>query len=283
MGAVGRNVFFEEALESVLEQTFNEFHKLTGRRYSRLTQHQLERAETVFIVEGAAVETAITVADSLPETGVIGVSCMRPFPAQQLRAALKDKPNIIVLERLLPAPGAETPLLREIRQSLTSPSSLLHSVSYGIGGAPLRVADLALLPSSVSRDKSTTLHLGIDFEAETTHPKRQVLLDQLKRAYPDIAEAGLRAKDDALDTDSEGTISIAVLRSGTTGHAHLAQDVANILHRVEQGTVRSRAGLSRGTWGGHEADFLIHSTKSVLWMPIHCIDFATAPGYLYPV
>ena len=263
MGASGRKLYFEEALVSVLEQTFEAFYKLTGRLYGSLTLHRLERTETVFIVQGAAVETAMTVADSLPDTGVIGITCMRPFPAQELRTALKDKVNIVVLERLLAPPGAETPLLREIRRC-SSPGSLLHSIYYGVGGAPLRAADLALVPSSLSTKNPVTLHLGMDFETATSHPKRQVLHDQIKRAYPDIAGTGLRAQDDSPDANSAGTISIAVLRSIATGHARITQDVGSILNQINLGTVRSRPGLSREIWGAHGVDFLIHSTVDLV-------------------
>ena len=268
MGAAGKNVYFEEALVAVLEQTFAEFYKITGRQYGRLTQNKLERAQTVFVAQGAAVETAIAVADSLPDslpkTGVIGLTCMRPFPAEELASLLNGKANIVVLERLLPAPGAETPLLREFRRLPGSLSSVLHSVRYGIGGAPLRAIDLALVPSSVSKVKTATLHLGMDFEADTLHPKRQVLQDQLKRAYPNVAETGLRSKDGSPDAVVEGTISLAILRSGASGHDQITQNVASILHQVNGGTVRSRPWLSQGAWGEQGSDFLLHSNVDLV-------------------
>ena len=278
-GALARNLFFEDRLAETLKDVFDEFKRLTGRQYQNLSTYKVDGAQTVFVAQGAAVETAITVADSQAKTqaqiGVIGVTSLRPFPLAELKSALKGKPKIAVLERILPAPGAETPLLREIRHALEdSQASTIHSIRYGIGGASFTAADLAIVPSflaerSLTDSQAESIHLGIDFEADASNPKRQVLYDQLMRAYPDIATTGLCARDvgegvASLESASEGTVSIAIQRAQASGYKSLLADVSDILHKINGGTVRSRYWLSQGSWSDQGADFLIHSNSDLV-------------------
>jgi pyruvate-ferredoxin/flavodoxin oxidoreductase len=277
MGAAATTAYFEQALGATLELAFQEFARLSGRRYGGLGTVNLDGADSVLILQGAACEVAAAVSAALPKTGVLGIRSLRPFPDQLLMQSLKGKQNLIVLERLSPPPGTGPPLLREIVQSLTRTRSMearrielprVHSVFYGIGGAPLRAADLALLPTHLRRQEPSTIHLGIDFDAHSSHPKRQVLLHELKRAYPEAVNSGLRASDGLPRIAGKGTISMAVK---STGSRRLMADVASILHRILAGAVRIRS---------HDgADFLIHSTTGVrdagddVALDIACADF----------
>ena len=278
VGATGRALYFDVALGDILQSAFDDFANLTGRQYQAIKTHGLARADTVFIVQGAAFETVVSVSDTLQKTGVLGVTSLRPFPDQLLTKYLKGKSCVIVLERLIPSPGEDSPLLRDVRQSLSRAVEKggldgatlppLKSVQYGIGGAKLRAADLAMVPSAIGEKNSATLHIGIDFSAQASHPKRQVLLDEIKRAYPEIMSTGVRAKQATLELAGEKTVSIAIQRTYSDGCHGVVADVAEILYQIKNGTVRTRSAfpqdeLAQKTWLEQAADFLIYSNSSV--------------------
>ncbi len=286
MGAAGTAVFFEEALDAALESAFARFAEISGRRYNCVSSCNLDRADTVLVLQGASCEVAAAACRGMHRTGVVGITSLRPFPAQFLRQSLEGKTNVIVLERLSPAPGLQPPLLTEIHQSLMRATaapgargqslSVLHSAVYGVGGAPLRTADLALIPSHLRDTSPGTLHLGIDFEADTSHPKRQVLTHELRRAYSDIVNAGLRATDVPRDIAQDGTVSVAVQAGRGVRHTELARDTAHILYDIMGGTVRSRSGRAI-------AESLTHSTTEIVdpgddaTLDVACVAIADIP------
>jgi len=277
-GATGKSLYFDDGLDEILSRTFEDFARLSGRQYHAVSSHGSEKADTLYVVQGAASETVASASTLMRGAGIVSIVSLRPFPDQLLMQHLKGKSNVIVLERLLPPPGVDSPLMAEVRQSLErafegpggkKQMPMLHSVRYGLGGAPLRVADLALVASSLDKDKSSTIDLGIEFGADASHPKRQALLDEITRAYPQAVTAGLKAKELANENAGEGTVSVAVQRVFADGYQHIIPGVAGILHQVENGTVRTRAAFSEAAssqeqWRQPGVDSLLHSTGAVV-------------------
>ena len=63
-----------------------------------------------------------------------------------------------------------------------------------VGRRSVRVADLAELCTRQDLPAAVPLFLGVSFdEPAAAEPKREVLLDALRRAYPDVAARGVRA------------------------------------------------------------------------------------------
>ena len=222
LGAAGRTLFFDASVGDSLANSFERFAKLTGRHYAPIKHHG--DSDLVFVVQGAAVETAMTVADHLRagpkiHAGVLDITTLRPFPGEQIAQALKGCSDVVVLERHQVPLGTEPPLLREIRSALekagdtekTGVKSMLshapptcHSVIYGLGGLPLRAADLAAIPDRLEKKVSAQFFLGLDFDSRVDrYPKRRVLLDRLERAYPNIARHGLRDNAGPLKNHSD--------------------------------------------------------------------------------
>lgn len=292
LGALANQPFFDAYLDACLEASFDQFEKLTGRLHRAISTHGCEKAEVVLLAQGAAVEPLTLVAGYLrnkekERIGVIGVHCLRPFPERELLACLKGKKTVAVMERLAKPLAGDPPLLREIRACLGraientkfskgGSAAITHgdtphccSVSYGLGGSPLRVSDMIALSSRLSTlahsENSSWLALGIDFQNDVgNHPKRQVLLDALARAYPGIEKLGLRSNNPAPDIRGDQSLSIALKRISGLGYESLHFDISTLLHRLEGGMMRGRSSLSWESWGEVSVDRLIHSQENLL-------------------
>lgn len=309
LAAAAQRPYFLDPIARLVDEAFSELSGLTGRRLETVTAHRSEAAGTVVITQGAAVEPAEGIADFLSSSfkqkvGVVGIRCLRPFPAPRVSQLLRGRNRVLVLERLDAPLAGEPPLARELRSAVdralengrfgegTHPGypvfrekdrPRIHSIAYGLGGSPLRVADLVSLlrdgdggagaagRGSGSREAggrgsgggsdrpgSGTVYLGIDFAPErSAHPKRQVLLDTLRRHYPDAASLGVRSSAPAPDLRPEGSIGIAVHHPASlpreSGFTSLA---AGLLGNLFGGGLRSRLA-SNGGPGARQGDRLI--------------------------
>lgn len=284
LGATAVKPYFSQHISESLQECFQLFAKLTGREYAGVSTYLLEDARLVLIAQGAALETARGVVDYLRSErkmriGVLGINSLRPFPAIDVVNCLKGKQAVAVLERLDTPLSSDSPLLREVRscldRALESGSSdtdyprvqqsalpFCQSVHYGLGGQPLRARDLISLAGELAKRNRSTVYLGTDFGmASSSHPKRQVLLDTLRRAYPDTATLGLRASEVPADLRLEGSISIAIHRQTGQGRENLAYQTSTLLERLEAGQVRTRPGLSWDRWASCCVDRIMHAAK----------------------
>jgi len=131
-----------------IQAAFDEFEKLTGRKYNFIEKFEMDDAEVVIVCMGTSVETAAIVAKEMREegikAGVIGVRVFRPWPFEQIQEALKDVKAVGALDRSAPggAPGA---LYNEIAGALinTGTSCVLTNYIYGLGGRDLTKAHIA--------------------------------------------------------------------------------------------------------------------------------------------
>ncbi|MEN8170824.1 MAG: 4Fe-4S binding protein [Pseudomonadota bacterium] len=273
LGSAAQAPFFAAALTEILDEAFSEFARLTGRNYSAITQHNVEKSKLLLVAQGAAIETAISVSDELrnkhkTKIGVVGLHGLRPLPAAQLLELMRGKRAVTVLERSDTPLATDSPLMRELRATLypLSDAERPHLIStvYGIGGLPLRTSDLIALGKGMSENSAPRHYLGLDFHrADSIQPKRQVMLDTLRRHYPEIAELGLRGKE-AAAAPAKDELSVAVHHlAGEPGEA-LAVEAACFLHQLLGGSVRSRPAISWERWGVARVDRFSHSLNALL-------------------
>jgi pyruvate-ferredoxin/flavodoxin oxidoreductase len=271
LGALARGPFFDAFVGESLHKAFEKFARKTGRQYESVSRYKLDDAKTVLLAQGAAVETARVAADCLRKqhkikVGVLGIHALRPFPSPAVVDALEGRNNVFVLERTAAPMSGEPPLSREIRASLDGldgkrrPSC--SPVMYGLGGLPLRVADLVELCSAADRDSTEPLFLGLAFDDDSgEQPKREVLLDALRRAYPNAAKAGIRAARNASVPKPKGTLTIAIHRSN--GGKEIVGAAGALLHALEGGRVRTRPAIAWERWSGSSVDWLTHGDDSL--------------------
>jgi pyruvate ferredoxin oxidoreductase alpha subunit len=89
---------------------------------------------------GSLLGTAADVVDELRDegvaVGVLGVTCFRPWPFDDIRESLSSASRVIVLNRAL-AVGSGSVLGAEVRQTLADTQVLVHDVVAGLGGRPV--------------------------------------------------------------------------------------------------------------------------------------------------
>jgi len=271
LGALARGPFFDAFVEASLSASFEQFARKTGRQYEAISRYRLDDAKTVLLAQGAAVETARVAADYLHKqhkikAGVLGIHALRPFPGPEIVNALEGRDRVFVLERSnLPMSG-EPPLTREIRASMDRLDSKRRPrcspVVYGLGGLPLRIADLVELCSDADRDSTAPLFLGLAFDDTSgEQPKREVLLDALRRAYPDAAESGIRAASNVPIQKAKDSLTIAIHRG--SGNREMLGAAGALLRALDGGRVRTRPAVAWERWSGSSVDWLTHGDESL--------------------
>ncbi len=275
LGRSAQAAYFSGRVADVLEEAFSEFAHLSGRRYHALSNDNLDKAQHLLVVQGAAYETVRTVVRHLRKTrkmklGVVGLHTLRPTPVEALRGALRGKATVTVLERLDAPLAGDLPLTRELRAALGQVENAaqdklpaIRSVVYGLGGLPLRGADLITLCEELETSTVPCRYLGIDFHSkDSRHPKRQVMLDTLRRSYPGIAELGLSSNKPAPDLRPHNALSIAIHHLTGQGNEALGVEAAALLHRVNGAAVRHRPELSWKRWGDYCVDRLLQAPQA---------------------
>lgn len=271
LAALGREVYFENILPESLAAAFRRFDELTGRHYEAVSDHRVQDASVVFVAQGSVVETLEAAADYLRahariKVGVLGLSVLRPLPVGKIATLLDGKRSIVIFERSSPAVGSEGALTKEIRLVLQPTGSMprVHSVIYGIGGLPVRIADVASILPRLNGEGPSKFALGVEFiNQDHRYPKRQVLLDMLARAYPGIEKAGVREHEPLLVPLEEDTLAFAVQASVDGGLSDLVRRLAETLQIVEGGMIRARVAPPVDFRGHGQTGYLVCNQQAL--------------------
>ncbi|MBD3809128.1 MAG: 2-oxoacid:ferredoxin oxidoreductase subunit alpha [Sulfuricurvum sp.] len=130
-----------------IQAAFDDFEKLTGRKYNIVETYNMDDAEVAVVCMGTSVETAEEVSNELRaqgiKAGVVGIRVFRPFPLEQIAAALKDVKAIAALDRSSPH-GTVGALFNELSGALfnTDTKAVMTNYIYGLGGRDLTKAHL---------------------------------------------------------------------------------------------------------------------------------------------
>ena len=179
MGAlVGPEAFMEvkylEHLKQlqVLErmpQLAAEFKTCFGRDSGGLIRtYCIEDAETVIVAMGSILGTIKDTVDGMRaaghKVGVLGIVSFRPFPAAQVREALRGAKRVVVLEKSL-AVGMGGVLSGDIDQAISGLPVKRYTVVAGLGGRPITGGSLQALLLNAGKGKleaMTFLDLNLD-------------------------------------------------------------------------------------------------------------------------
>jgi pyruvate-ferredoxin/flavodoxin oxidoreductase len=273
LGALARGPFFDSFVATSLDAALKVFESKTGRRNEAVSSYRLKDASTVLVVQGSAVETACCAADYIRKhhkvkVGVLGIHVLRPFPAAEIGAALNGRQRAFVLERVSAPLAGDPPLTREVRANLersrSGPKHACQAVVYGVGGQPVRLADLAELCTRQDLPAAVPLFLGVSFDdPAAAEPKREVLLDALRRAYPDVAARGVLAAGAVAATAAPRSTTIAIRRTDGKLGRTILEAAAAMLHKLEEGRVRSRPAIAWDGWGEVLTDWLVVGDDSL--------------------
>nr|VFJ50076.1 MAG: pyruvate-ferredoxin/flavodoxin oxidoreductase [Candidatus Kentron sp. DK] len=296
LSAVAKRPYFDRHVAAILRESSELLARYTNRQLDAISTYQVRNADILLVTQGSATEMVQASTDYLRKRGVrigvVGIRCLRPFPGPQLAEVLRGRRIVGVLERSDTPLASDPPLTRQLRAAIdralensrfgehTHPhypvitdheQPRIRSVLFGLGGLPLRGADLVALCEELIRNIEkarpvrrwfrsnlprqgtgdgeveqvrSRIYLGFDFaRASSVYPKRQVLLDMLRRDYPEIANLGLRGKDLPPDLRPKGTLTLAIHRILGQGAEGLAIEAAEFLQRLLDRDVRSNPGL----------------------------------------
>lgn len=125
----------------VFEELQKEYAEISGREYKTLELYGMEDAEVALFLLNSAAESAKDVVDKLRakgiKAGVISPNIIRPFPAKEIREALKNVKALLVGERA-DSYGANGPnLTHEVKSALQEDKdnqTVVLSRVFGVGG-----------------------------------------------------------------------------------------------------------------------------------------------------
>lgn len=129
---------FKNSKEVIME-VFNEYEKLSGRKYEPLKKFMMDDAEVAIVAMGSTVGTARIAARKLREegikAGVVGFTLFRPTPRKEINETLRKVKTIAVLERHLSLGAVAGPHYMDIVCSLDKKDSIkIYDYVYGLGG-----------------------------------------------------------------------------------------------------------------------------------------------------
>ncbi len=155
MGAFGMpNIYTEvkksqdvalRASKKIIVEIWREFESITGRRYLPVESYRTEDADTLFIMMGSFSETAASAIDELRDAGhkvgMLRIRLWRPFPFEELTAAVSKARLLITMDRALCLGGPSGPMCSEIQSALYPLPNKPSIVSYvgGLGGREVSV------------------------------------------------------------------------------------------------------------------------------------------------
>jgi pyruvate ferredoxin oxidoreductase alpha subunit len=144
------------------------FEEHFGRPSGGLVRtYRADDAETVVVALGSVMGTIEDVVDELRESGMpvgaMAVKTFRPWPAEEVREALRHAKRVIVLEKAF-AVGAGGIVGQNTRLALSGLPVEVCDVVAGLGGRPITTASLTRLLTEDDLDPRRMTFLDLDVE-----------------------------------------------------------------------------------------------------------------------
>ncbi len=124
-----------------------EFEQISGRKYGLFEEYKLDDAEYAVVGIGSAMGTAKDAIDALRakgiKAGLLKVRVFRPFPGEEMAAALAGCKAIAIMDRCESYSGNGGPLGAELTSALYRAKSKAEiiNVVYGLSGRDVKVED----------------------------------------------------------------------------------------------------------------------------------------------
>jgi len=137
----------------VIPELAAEFSQAFGRSSGGLVRsYRSSDAETVVVALGSVLGTIDEVVDELREQGVkigaVSVKCFRPYPLEEIRAALGHAKRVVVIEKAF-AVGVGGIVGQNVRLALSGLPVEVHDVVAGLGGRAITKHSLHALFADV--------------------------------------------------------------------------------------------------------------------------------------
>jgi pyruvate ferredoxin oxidoreductase alpha subunit len=135
-----------EKSRTIIRTVFEEFSKISGKKYDFIEQYKTEDAEHIIVAMSSACGMLKNAVDELrakgKKVGLLKVILFRPFPEAEVAQALKNARSVIILERVSGF-GTYSPLYNEISAGLYHYDKKPKMVNYvfGLGGRNFGMSD----------------------------------------------------------------------------------------------------------------------------------------------
>lgn len=164
------NYFFEHRRQQaqaminakkVILDVAKEFETVTGRKYDLFEKYKLDDAEIAIVIINSTAGTAKTVVDELRDKGVkaglLKIRVFRPFPAEEIAAALKHIKALAVMDKAEGFNAFGGPLYMDIKAALYGTADGIHIINYiyGLGGRDVRADQIEFVYNELQKINTT--------------------------------------------------------------------------------------------------------------------------------
>jgi pyruvate ferredoxin oxidoreductase alpha subunit len=160
-----------EKSEELIKQVSEDFSREFGRDSGGLIKtYNLQDADLVIVTMGSVAGTIKDLIDQMGEEGkkigLLQICSFRPFPRQAIYEALKDKLNVVVLEKAVSL-GRGGILASDVRWSFPRMEKRVRRISSyiaGLGGRNISTDGLREMVARVSKEPVELAFLGLNKE-----------------------------------------------------------------------------------------------------------------------
>ena len=149
MEAKRANLQALENSKKVMLDVAADFERISGRKYSFFESYRMEDADYAMVIMGSAAGTGKDAVDALRSMGIraglIKVRVYRPFPGEEIAAALKNVKAVAIMDKAESFSAQGGPLFAEVRAALydLEPRPRTVGYVYGLGGRDITPAHFA--------------------------------------------------------------------------------------------------------------------------------------------
>ncbi len=133
-----------------------EFEKISGRKYGLFEEYKMEDAEYAVVIMGSAAGTTKDAVDDLRakgiKAGMIKIRVLRPFPGEELAAALKNCKAVAVMDRAENYSTMNGPVGSELKAAMYDAGLNVPVLNYyyGLGGRDYTVEEAEVVYNDLS-------------------------------------------------------------------------------------------------------------------------------------
>ncbi len=217
------------AAGEIFKEVAAEYAKISGREYPVLDLYKMEDADVALFLLNSAAETAKDEVDALRakgiKAGVISPNIIRPFPAKEIREALKNVKSLLIGERADSYGGNGPNLTQEVKAALQEDKNnetIVLSRVFGLGGKDFYTDDAEFFfNEAIAAMENSNEVKAFDYYGHVSGDKEKALKPVITPQHSEVYNSGLIHVEKDPETNKL-KVKIPPLRSLTAKPKRLA-------------------------------------------------------------